>query len=517
MSQAKTLMVQGTASTVGKSTLVTGLCRIFAREGWRVAPFKAQNMALNSWVTRSGGEMGRAQVVQAQAAGIEPGVEMNPILLKPEGSSRSQVIVMGHPLSTMEAREYYRDRSAMLAIVQQALETLRATYDLVIIEGAGSPVELNLARYDLVNMRVAQLADAPVLLVGDIDRGGIFASLLGTLMLLAPDERARVKGLIVNKFRGDMALWRDGEQLLAERSGLPVLGTLPFYQHIRIAEEDSVALEEGTAAILQAGRSDDQLEIAVVRLPYLSNYDEFDALAAEPRVHLRFVASPSELPANPDLIILPGTKNTLADLAWLWRQGLARYIRHLAKNGCALLGICGGYQMLGERVHDLVGSEAEVGTVEPGLNLLPIETYFLPTSEKQTVQSRVRIARSARRGLFAHLDDAQDLHAYQIHLGRTRAIATHGRLPGSPAFEMHGLNATDGWVREDGWCAGCYLHGLFENDEFRRGVLQALAERRSVPFGEVAPFNRQAEYNKLADLLQQSLDMQQLKAVCDLI
>ncbi len=517
MSRAKTLMVQGTASTVGKSTLVTGLCRIFAREGWRVAPFKAQNMALNSWVTRSGGEMGRAQVVQAEAAGIEPTVEMNPILLKPEGSSRSQVIVMGRPLSTMEARAYYRDRSGMQAIVQQALDTLCAAYDLIIIEGAGSPVELNLARYDLVNMRVAQLAEAPVLLVGDIDRGGIFASLLGTLMLLSPEERARVKGLIVNKFRGDLALWRDGEQLLAERSGLPVLGTVPFFEHMHIAEEDSVALEEGTAAVLQANRGDNQLEIAIVRLPYLSNYDEFDALAAEPRVHLRFVAGPSEFPAAPDLVILPGTKNTLADLAWLWRQGLAQHIRQLVKSGCALLGICGGYQMLGERVHDLVGSEAEVGTVEPGLNLLPIETFFMPTGEKQTLQSHVRISGSAQRGLFARLDGAQCLRAYQIHLGRTEAMATHGRPPGSPAFKMHESSVTDGWLSEDGWCAGCYLHGLFENDAFRRDVLQSLAERRALQFGEVAPFNRQAQYDKLADLLQRSLDIQQLKAVCDLI
>jgi len=515
MSRAKTLMVQGAASTVGKSTLVTGLCRIFAREGWRVAPFKAQNMALNSWVTRSGGEMGRAQVVQAEAAGIEASVEMNPILLKPEGNTRSQVIVMGRPLSTMEAREYYRNRSGMLTIVQQALDALQESYDLVIIEGAGSPVELNLARYDLVNMRVAQLAEAPVLLVGDIDRGGIFASLLGTLMLLEPDERARVKGLIVNKFRGDLAIWRDGEQLLAQRSGLPVLGTVPFYKHIRIAEEDSVALEEGTAAILQADQSDNQLEIAVVRFPYLSNYDEFDALAAEPRVHLRFVAHPSEMSANPDLLILPGTKNTLADLAWLWRQGLVQHIRQLAKNGCALLGICGGYQMLGERVHDLLGSEAQVGTVEPGLNLLPNETYFMPTSEKLTLQTQVCIARSGRRGLFAHLDEGQDLHAYQIHLGRTDALP--GRLPGAPIFELPGASGTDGWLSEEGWIAGCYLHGLFENDAFRRGVLRALAERRSMQLGEVAPFDRQAEYDKLADLLQRSLDMQQLKAICDLV
>src|SRR6266516_7324836 len=325
MSLAKTIMVQGTASTVGKSTLVTGLCRIFAQEGWRVAPFKAQNMALNSWVTRDGGEIGRAQVVQSHAAGIEPTVEMNPILLKPEGNSRSQVIVLGRPLSAMEAREYYRNRTSMLTIVQQALEKLRKAYDLVIIEGAGSPVELNLVQYDLVNMPIAQLADAPVLLVGDIDRGGIFASFLGTLMLLQPEDRARVKGLVVNKFRGDLSLWRPGEQLLANRSRLPVLGTVPFFDDIRIAEEDSVALDEGTAHVLQQHQSqnDNLLEVVVLRLPYLSNYDEFDALAAEPVVRLRFAASPAEFPAQPDLIILPGTKNTLSDLAWLWTQGLA--------------------------------------------------------------------------------------------------------------------------------------------------------------------------------------------------
>jgi adenosylcobyric acid synthase len=351
-------MIQGTASTVGKSTLVTGLCRVFAQDGWRVAPFKAQNMALNSWVTRSGGEIGRAQVVQAEAAGVEPTVEMNPILLKPEGAARSQVIVMGRPLAAMEAQEYYRQRSSLLPIVQQALTTLRREYDLVIIEGAGSPVELNLAEKDLVNMPVARLAESPVLLVGDIDRGGIFASLLGTLMLLSPADRVRVKGLIVNKFRGDLALWRDGERLLAEKGAVPVLGTVPYFQHIRIAEEDVVPLDEGTATIMQPRSlaDNEHLEIVIVRLPYLSNYDEFDALAAEELVHLRFAASPADFPARPDLIILPGTKNTLSDLAWLWRQGLAQHIRQCANNGSAILGICGGYQMLGERVSDAVGS-----------------------------------------------------------------------------------------------------------------------------------------------------------------
>ncbi len=517
MSSAKTLMVQGTASTVGKSTLVTGLCRIFAQEGWRVAPFKAQNMALNSFVTRDGGEIGRAQAVQAEAAGVEPTVEMNPILLKPEGTARSQVIVLGRPLEAMEARDYYGHRSRWFDVVRQALAKLRDEYDLVLIEGAGSPVELNLAEYDLVNMPIARLAEAPVLLVGDIDRGGIFASLLGTMMLLQPEDRARVKGLIVNKFRGDLSLWRSGEQLLTNRGGLPVLGTVPFFNDIRIAEEDSVALDDGTAHILHQhqGQNDNLLEVVVVRLPYLSNYDEFDALAAEPMVRLRVAASPTEFPAQPDLIILPGTKNTLSDLAWLWRQGLAQHIRQCAKRGCAVLGICGGYQMLGERLSDFVGAEAEVGTVEPGLNLLPVETFFEPINEKITLQSQSRVDASAVRGLFANMS-GQRFQTYQIHLGRTVTTGRNGRA-GTYAFQTSTVER-DGWLSADGWCAGCYLHGLFENDTFRQSMIAALAGRRSAQFvlPEQVSFNRQLEYDKLADLLRNHMDIHRLKALCNL-
>jgi adenosylcobyric acid synthase len=517
MSPAKTLMVQGTASAVGKSTLVTGLCRIFAQDGWHVAPFKAQNMALNSYVTRGGGEIGRAQAVQAEAAGVEPIVEMNPILLKPEGSSRSQVIVMGRPLATVEARNYYSNRSALLDVVRHALYKLRDEYDLIIIEGAGSPVELNLAQYDLVNMRVACLAESPVILVGDIDRGGIFASLLGTLMLLEPGDRVRVKGLIVNKFRGDLSLWQPGEQLLAERSGVPVLGTLPFFNDIHIAEEDSVALDDRTAYVLQHPENSEKsfLEVVVVRLPYLSNYDEFDALAAEPLVHLRFAASSTEFPAQPDLIILPGTKNTLSDLVWLWRQGLAQLIQQCAKQGSAVLGICGGYQMLGERLSDFAGAEAEAGTIEPGLNLLPVETFFEPISQKVTLQSQAQVDMSAARGLFANMN-GQHVQAYQIHVGRTVATGRDDQ-DGTPAFQMSTMDK-DGWLSADGWRAGCYLHGLFENDNFRQHIVAALAERRSTQLvmPELVSFNRQIEYDKLSYFLRKHIDLHRLRALCSL-
>ena len=512
MKLAKTLMVQGTASTVGKSTLVTGLCRLLAQEGWRVAPFKAQNMALNSWVTCSGGEIGRAQAVQAEAAGIEPTVEIDPVLLKPEGHSRSQIIVMGRPLASMQASEYYRDRGMLMPIIEQALVKLRQEYDLIIIEGAGSPVELNLIANDLVNMRVAQLAEAPVLLVGDIDRGGIFASLLGTLMLLEPVDRARVKGLIVNKFRGDIALWRPGEQLLAERSSVPVVGTVPFFKDIRIAEEDTVALDEGSAMLLQPSSQLDgsQLQIVIVRFPYLSNYDEFDALAADTRIHLHVAASPAEFPSQPDLIILPGTKNTLADLAWLWRQGIAQHIRLCAQKGSAILGICGGYQMLGEHVVDTLGIENTDTSAEPGLNLLPISTFFPLIDHKVTVRSQAQVAASSARGLFAHLP-GQLLHTYQIHVGRTMPIEQRDDQ-GSHAFTTD-TSGDEGWLSSDGWYAGCHLHGLFENDAFRAGLITSLASRHTdIPvISHQAIFNRRHEYDKLANLLRDYLDIEYLK------
>jgi adenosylcobyric acid synthase len=515
MKLAKTLMVQGTASTVGKSTLVAGLCRIFAQDGWRVAPFKAQNMALNSFITRDGREIGRAQAVQAEAAGIEPSVEMNPILLKPEGDTRSQVIVMGRPLLRSEAQAYYQQRERFFAVVQQALASLRAAYDLVIIEGAGSPVELNLARYDLVNMAIAREADAPVILVGDIDRGGIFASLLGTLWLLSPEDQARVKGLVVNKFRGDLTLWQNGQEMLAERSGVPVLGTVPFLPDLGLAEEDSVVLDEKTLYAPRATHlaQREQLEIVIVRLPYMCNYDEFDALLAETGVRVHFADSVETFPARPDLILVPGSKNTLSDLAWLWRQGLAQHLRLCARQGTALLGICGGYQMLGMRVSDLVGAETTAGTIEAGLGLLPVETFFEPLNAKITTQNQARVAPSAQRGLFANMA-GQSFQAYQIHTGRTLPVQEGS---GCSVFLLdHAENESDGWLSSDGWCAGYYFHGLFENASFRHQVLATLATRRGTATPKMADFDRQHHYERWAHFLRQHLDLARLKAICNL-
>jgi adenosylcobyric acid synthase len=342
----KALMVIGTMSSVGKSLLVTGLCRIFARKGLRVAPFKSQNMSNNAAVCADGSEIGRAQFTQALACGIKPTAKMNPVLLKPEADSRSQVIVMGKPYTNLSARNYYQHKTNLWKITTKALDDLREEYDLVIIEGAGSPVELNLKLGDIVNMAVAKYARAPVLLVGDIDRGGIFPQLLGTLWLLEPDEKEMVKGFIVNKFRGDITLFYDGVSLLEEKGGVPVIGVVPYIHHC-IPEEDAVAIEAQNLV----SPSNGDIDIVVIRLPRISNFDDFDPLNNEHNVRVRYADSPNEI-KNPSAIILPGTKSTMADLSFLQERGLFKYIQEYAKNGGTVVGICGGYQMLGVLIND---------------------------------------------------------------------------------------------------------------------------------------------------------------------
>ncbi len=386
----KVLMVQGTASHVGKSILVSALCRIFRQDGFRVAPFKAQNMSNNSYVTASGGEIGRAQAVQAEAAGVEAQVEMNPVLLKPEADRHSQVVVMGRPLLSASARDYYGLKTQLWEAVRGSLDTLREQYDIVVIEGAGSPAEINLKANEIVNMRVALYANAPVLLCGDIDRGGVFAAIVGTLELLDPEERAAIKGFVINKFRGEISLLDDGLVWLEQRTGIPVLGVVHHFRDIHIPEEDSVALDLPVHA-----QGDPVLDIVVVQLPHIANFDDFDPLARENGVSLRFVSAPEEI-GNPDLIILPGTKTTIPDLAWMEAQGLVKAIRQCQGAGAALIGICGGYQMLGTKIYDPEMVESQKTEIA-GLGLLPTTTVF--SARKATNRVSGTVARDV--GLLA--------------------------------------------------------------------------------------------------------------------
>lgn len=502
---ARTLMVQGTASDVGKSILVTALCRILRQEGLRVAPFKSQNMALNAAVTIESdglaGEIGRSQAEQARAAGIEPTVDMNPILLKPEAGMRSQVVVRGKVWRTLPWREYYGHRAELLDIIAASLTTLRREHDVVVIEGAGSPAEINLKAGDIVNMRIAALADAPVLLVGDIDRGGVFAALLGTVELLEPDERARVKGLIINKFRGDPTLLGSGLDTIAARTGVPVLGVIPHLPDLGIAAEDSVALERPVAR----DNGPTLLDIAVIHLPRIANFDDFDPLAAEPGVRVRFVRDAAAL-GTPDLLILPGTKTTLPDLLALRERGLDRAIVALARGGTPTLGICGGYQLLGERIADPHGIESDVREL-PGLGLLPLRTIFAP--QKRTERAHGTIV--AAHGLFA---GASGLAAvgYEIHLG-----ATDSNLP--PVLRLAARQGVpvadpDGALSPDGWLAGVYLHGFFDSPPLRGAILRNLAARKGLaphPAWGCAP--RHDPFDRLADHVRQHLDLAQLRAI----
>ncbi|MBN1995757.1 MAG: cobyric acid synthase [Anaerolineae bacterium] len=493
---AKTLMILGTHSNAGKSILVTALCRIFAQDGYRVAPFKAQNMALNAGVTPEGHEIGRATIAQAEAAGIPAHVDMNPILLKPEGNRRSQVVLNGKPYTHIDAGNWHSLKPTLWQHVTAALDRLRQRYDLVIMEGAGSPAEINLKEGDIVNLKVAQYAQAPVLLVGDIDRGGVFATLVGTMVLLEPAERALVKGFVLNKFRGDLSLLGNGLQMLQEWAfNTPTLGVIPYLPHIGIAAEDSVALDEQGRLAEWQNADVSPLDIAVIRLPRISNFDDFDPLATEPGVQVRFVERLETLGA-PNAVILPGSKMTLADLEWLRLSGLAEQIIKLAHNGRPVVGICGGYQMLGQSLLDPQGVEAAPGTRSPGLGLLPVETVF--AGDKHTVQ--VQATLQAEVGPLAALRGTP-LQGYEIHIGRsqpTDSSLLHSLCRIGRGNEGH----RDGALNPDGRIWGTYLHGLFDNDALRHAWLRSLGWQGA---GQV--FDRQQAYNRLADHVRAHLDM----------
>jgi adenosylcobyric acid synthase len=470
---AACLMVQGTASDVGKSVIATALCRVLADRGLRVAPFKGQNMSLNAAVTASGGEIGRAQAAQADAARVVAQVEMNPVLLKPESEGRSQVIVLGRPTGSRSAREYWSGRAALWPIVRSALRTLRQEFDVVVIEGAGSPAEMNLRRTDLANMRVAAAADATVALVGDIERGGVFAQLLGTLALLPPTDRARVRGLLVNKFRGDPTLFDSGVRYLQARSRRPVIGVLPHDPSLQVPPEDDFGLRDSPPA--------GGLDIAVVRLPHIANFDDFTPLA-EAGVGVRYVSGPETL-GVPDLVVLPGSKTTIADLEWLRATGLAARIRSLIDAGVPVLGICGGFQMLGRELHDPAGIEGPVPYIN-GLGLLNITTVFRPAKSTVPVTGVVRHGGA----LFGDCEETE-LSGYELHCGQTSEPSRDFATLRRPNGEL----VTDGAVSPDGRILGTYLHGLLANRGLRDALIRSLAVRRGIaPPPDVTPADRYA-------------------------
>ncbi|BAH37540.1 MAG TPA: cobyric acid synthase [Gemmatimonas aurantiaca] len=493
------LMVQGTSSHAGKTTVVAALCRWFANAGYRVAPYKAQNMSNNAAVTADGREVGRAQAMQAVAARVPVTVDMNPVLLKPQSDRTSQVVVLGEPWITADAVDYYGRKQHLWPIVTDALDRLRAAFDVVVIEGAGSPAEINLAQYDIVNMRVARHANAPVLLVGDIERGGVFASLYGTHALLQPEERALIKAFVINKFRGDPSLLDPGFAMLEERTGVPTIGVLPWLDLRDIPEEDALEWRSAT----DHGNPDAPpavLDIAVMRLPRVANLDEFQPLINEPGVRVRFVGDADSFGA-PDLVIVPGTKSTLGDLAWLRERSLdACILAHRAEGG-AVLGICGGLQMLGERIVDEHGVE-QVGEAE-GLGLLPLVTHF----EARKITRRVKAQVIGAQTLFgADLRAAAPFDAYEIHMGRSTSTE-RGQAP-LFALESAQGRSHDGSCSSDGLVVGTYLHGALEHAPLRRAMLTQLAARKGVELpASGAATSVDDALDRLATVVCSNLDM----------
>lgn len=540
---AKAIMIQGTMSNAGKSLLAAGLCRIFMQDGYRVAPFKSQNMALNSFITQDGLEMGRAQVMQAEAAGIAPDIRMNPILLKPTTDTGSQVIVMGEVLGDMDARKYFAYKKGLMPMVLEAYSSLAAENDIIVIEGAGSPAEINLKQDDIVNMGLAKAVGAPVLLLGDIDRGGVFAQLLGTQMLLEPDEQALLKGFIINKFRGDKTILDPGVSMLEERGGIPVVGVVPFMQ-LDIDDEDSLAPRLSQTNRPPAGKP---VEIAVIRLPHLSNFTDFNVFSRIPEVDLRYVSRPEAI-GDPDMVILPGTKNTIEDLQWLRRSGMETVIRSLHAQGRVIFGVCGGYQMLGEQISDPYGMEAgrETQTAQSraieGLGFLSVETVFSKEKRRTRVCGRIR----ALPGTLQELE-GMEIEGYEIHMGRTlmqenseagsEAVDAFSRIREqqsrdrdlqSGSGDYTGRQAASANIMEmDGAACqnvyGTYVHGVFDAPGVAWKIAQILAEQKGIALnrGESESAEglddpmayKETQYDLLADTLREHMDMDKIYGI----
>ena len=542
---AKAIMIQGTMSNAGKSLLAAGLCRIFRQDGYRVAPFKSQNMALNSFITEDGLEMGRAQVMQAEAAGIAPDVRMNPILLKPTTDTGSQVIVQGEVLGDMDARKYFAYKKSLMPLVLEAYNSLAAEYDIIVIEGAGSPAEINLKKDDIVNMGLAKAVGAPVLLAGDIDRGGVFAQLLGTQMLLEPEEQALLKGFIINKFRGDKTILDPGIAMLEERGGVPVVGVVPFMQ-LDIDDEDSLAPRLTQTNRPPAGKP---VEIAVIRLPHLSNFTDFNVFSRIPEADLRYVSRPEAL-GNPDMVILPGTKNTMADLRWLFASGMADAIDELRRRGCVIFGVCGGYQMLGREISD--PDRTEEGGQARGLGFLDTETVFSKEKRRTRVCGRITDLPGILRPL-----GGMEIEGYEIHMGRTTESRNkagvgcfHKDLSARGAFaadsNCEGSNYMDS-CRSDCFCRiqdhrtgiespdgaaagniyGTYVHGVFDGPGIARRIVEILAEHKGLTLKNASDNStlsapetdnqayKETQYDLLAETLRRHLDMKRIYEILE--
>ena len=491
MKMAKPIMIQGTMSNAGKSVLTAGLLRIFQQDGYRAAPFKSQNMALNSYITRDGKEMGRAQVMQAEAAGIEPSVLMNPILLKPTNDTGSQVILNGEAVGHMSAREYFRKKKEYIPLVKEAYDRLSKEYDLIVIEGAGSPAEINLKQDDIVNMGMAKIADAPVLLVGDIDRGGVFAQIVGTLALLEEEEQRRVKGTIINKFRGDLSILEPGLRILEEKTAVKVRGVIPYF-HLDLDEEDSLTER------FSVKKTTGLVDIAVIRLPRISNFTDFRVLEAMEEVNLYYAETAAQL-GDPDLILLPGTKNTIGDLLWMRQNGLeAKVLKH-ASYGKPVFGICGGYQMLGEEIRDPEEVEGH-GDIR-GMQLLPVHTVF----RKEKTRTRVTGHFRKIEGMFAGFSGLE-IQGYEIHMGETSVEAQ---------AEILTLEDGEHPARLDGAAnnhiCGCYVHGVFDHEEAAGQLVKMLLSNKGYKDMDVKTYNmeeyKNRQYDELARIIRKSLDM----------
>ena len=494
---AKAIMVQGTMSNAGKSLLAAGLCRIFHQDGYKVAPFKSQNMALNSFITEEGLEMGRAQVMQAEAAGIKPSVLMNPILLKPTNDVGSQVIVNGEVLGTMSARDYFAYKTKLIPDIMKAYNKLAEENDIIVIEGAGSPAEINLKQEDIVNMGMAKMAKAPVLLVGDIDRGGVFAQLIGTVMLLEEDEKAMVKGLVINKFRGDKTILDPGVEMLEEKSGIPVVGVAP-YLNIQVEDEDSL-----TERFNQHGEIG-VIDLAVIRVPRISNFTDFNPFESMPGVTVRYVKSAAEL-GDPDMILLPGTKNTMEDLLWMRENGLEALILKAAANGKVIFGICGGYQMLGETLSD--PEHVEAGGTIRGMGLLPMDTVF---AEGKT-RTRVNGTFGQVGGVLDSLSDVE-LSGYEIHMGVSTLKEGVASMTHIEDFVKKDGTKADG--AQHGNVYGTYVHGVFDKEEVAKAVIRGIGKQKGIDTENITGVDFQAfketQYDILAAELRKHLDMKKI-------